>query len=443
MPNYNRNCIAFLMVLLLCFTMALPAFADSSSEYELTNMYDGSTVNAGKDKGYSGSDKITSKDIHYNWSLGSFFMTGYTEVMKEGSIPVFLVNPDDEIILSYKLKQNIDRLNNDEDLSIWEDENGYDTAFQIEKTNFGRGALFVKFTNYKNQSRVIPHLNYLEAVKNKSSKANVSNLEEGDYEIALDYEISKKAFPVRKYYNYRTTCKFKIRNSSCMIYLKDVDSNNMFSNYSVAENGFSLKYTSFYQRIVVKREALTNNGNGYALTPMQCRAASDGAKYTDPGIYTVTVKNVYTNEELEMVVAVGQDPLTNAYVTSNCVYAPDELAAMLDNGSARVTEDWLVEVVVTPEPEQPSQNPIETTGDIQTTEPAPTAGLSNSMMILIAAGAVALVAMIGVVVSISKKNKKADHLKQTSTVPQTHENMATIEELEDSENAQDSQENEP
>lgn len=63
--------------------------------------------------------------------------------------------------------------------------NGYDEAFQVEKTNFGRGALLVKFTDSTNKTRVTPHLDYLTSVKGRTANATISNLEEGDYEVAL------------------------------------------------------------------------------------------------------------------------------------------------------------------------------------------------------------------------------------------------------------------
>lgn len=42
--------------------------------------YLGEVVNAGKDNGYSEVHKIDSKDPHFGWTLGSFFVSGYTSV---------------------------------------------------------------------------------------------------------------------------------------------------------------------------------------------------------------------------------------------------------------------------------------------------------------------------------------------------------------------------
>ena len=84
------------------------------------------------------------------------------------------MNPGDTISLTYKLDQNIDALNGKDSLFISEDTNGYDEAFQVEKTNFGRGALLVKFTDSTNKTRVTPHLDYLTSVKGRTATYDIA-----------------------------------------------------------------------------------------------------------------------------------------------------------------------------------------------------------------------------------------------------------------------------
>ncbi len=50
----------------------------------------GSVVNAGHDTGFSENNKITEKDPHFGWDIGSFYVDGYTRVTedKDGN-PVF------------------------------------------------------------------------------------------------------------------------------------------------------------------------------------------------------------------------------------------------------------------------------------------------------------------------------------------------------------------
>lgn len=401
--------VGFAIILsIMALTFPLTATAENSAIHYLTSMYDGSTVNTGKDNGFKGTTQIKNGDVHYAWSLGQFVLTGYTEVVKEESVPVFLVNPGDTISLTYKLDQNIDALNGKDSLFISEDTNGYDEAFQVEKTNFGRGALLVKFTDSTNKTRVTPHLDYLTSVKGRTANATISNLEEGDYEVALDYEIAENMWPGHKYYNYRTVFKFKVRNSSSMVFLRDLKTKDQIANFSVAENGFSVEKSSHYQKVSVGRQNLTDNGNGYSLTQITKRECYDGAEFTDPGIYTVSVKNNYTGESVDMTIAVGDDRITNAYVTSNCVYKPEEISEMVANGAARITDDWRIEVVNKPqsteEPDTPVVAPVE--------PPKTTYTINVSAETIIAVACVVFVIVVGAIIAVVRNRKKTKQFSE-------------------------------
>ncbi len=401
----KRYLVAGLAIILSIMRLMIPtaAIAENPAEHYLTNMYDGSLVNTGKDNGYTGASPINANDVHYSWTLGQFVLSGYTEITKEDSIPVVLVNPGDTISLSYKLWQNIDALNGQGGLSISEDTDGYDEAFQIEKTNFGRGALFVKCTDHSNNSRVTPYLDYLTSVQEKKANATISDLEEGDYEVALDYEIAEAKWPGHKYHNYRTTFQFKIRNSSCMVFVRDLETKDEYANFSVAENGFFLDKASYYQSVVVERQYLTDNGYGYSLTPRINRAAYDGAEYTEPGIYTVTAKNKYTDETVEMTIAVGSEQITNAYVTANCAYKPEEISEMVANGVARITDDWRIEMIEKPEPTpEPAQPAIAPATQIETDGKT----IDSMTETIITAVSIAFVMVIGIAAAIMRKWKK-------------------------------------
>ena len=86
--------------------------------------------------GYSGSSEIDKKDIHYNWDIGQFFVSGFTDKVKEsdGNV-VFLKNVGDKVTLWFNLKQNINELNGDKDLKITDDTEGYDQYFETERTD--------------------------------------------------------------------------------------------------------------------------------------------------------------------------------------------------------------------------------------------------------------------------------------------------------------------
>lgn len=335
----------WIMVLLAIVMFAAVALADNVDKYYLTG--DDSVQKTDMDSGFQNGRAITDvNDVHYGWSLGKFYMKGYTEVIKEDGIPLFLVNAGDSITLSFELNQNINKLNNRDNWVITEDINGYDAEFGTGKTNLHHGALFIRYTDYQNNSVVTSYEDYLASAAGGTANTTISSLQEGKYEVALDYEVGTPSFPGRRCDNYRIRFTFQVRNSNCMIFLRDISSKSEMTNYAIAPEGFYLDYAnSHYLSVIVKRDVLTKNDYGYSLNPRQCKAAKDGNEYTEPGIYTVTVKNNYTDESVEMTVGVGDDPITNAFVQSSCVYDPSQISEMVDSGKAVITEDWQVLVI--------------------------------------------------------------------------------------------------
>ena len=59
----------------------------------------GEVVNAGKDTGFANKDALTSKDPHYGWTIGTFFVNGYTRETKDNTsgTPIFLKNVGDRV----------------------------------------------------------------------------------------------------------------------------------------------------------------------------------------------------------------------------------------------------------------------------------------------------------------------------------------------------------
>ena len=101
--------------------------------------------------GYYGKEDITKDDIHYGWDLGNFFVSGYTDkrVSDDGSV-VFLKNVGDKVTLWFNLAQDINSLNGNGDLTITSDNEGYDQYFETPRTDFGKGALIIRYTDYNN-----------------------------------------------------------------------------------------------------------------------------------------------------------------------------------------------------------------------------------------------------------------------------------------------------
>ena len=78
-----RGLLSVALVGVLTTIMPFNANANSSNVYYL-----GEAVNAGKDTGFSENNEITKKDPHYNWTLGSFSVNGYTRVITDDGNPI-------------------------------------------------------------------------------------------------------------------------------------------------------------------------------------------------------------------------------------------------------------------------------------------------------------------------------------------------------------------
>lgn len=298
----------------------------------------GEKVRVKKFDSFSGEEPIDSKDIHYGWDLGSFLISGYTQkIDDESGNPVFLKNVGDTVTLGFRLKQNINALNNDEKLTITSIKKANDQDFETETTKFGRGALIVRYTDYTNE-KTKPQLytDYLSATAKKEADTFIRLCEEGNYEVALDYEVTKDDL-IDKVGRYRIYCKFSVRNSNCMVYPMDAKTGNELTNGSIAENGFRLDLAnSRYLNITVKRATLNSTGDDFVEDTRFNKAAKDGETYTDEGIYIITVRNNYTRVETTKTIAVGSDPVLKAYVATGKPIS--EIRDMVKNGAV-IQED--------------------------------------------------------------------------------------------------------
>lgn len=278
----------------------------------------GDAVNTGIDTGYSKSDIIGGNDNHFGWRLGRFFISDYTRVIDNTSDnPVFIKTLGNSITLWFDLEQDINALNDNTNLIIGEDQNGYDQAFGVKKTNFGRGTLIIQHIDYTN-SKGDPQLytDYLLAKGTTGANTRVELKEEGDYLVALDYELQDNDVThiFNRYGNYSIRFKFSVRNGNCMVYPFDVVTKGELQNTSITENGFYLDLArSRYLDIDVKRTVLVDNGSGVVEDERFNRPAKDGDKYTQEGIYTISVKNRYTDESTTKTLFVGTQELLDQY----------------------------------------------------------------------------------------------------------------------------------
>lgn len=331
-----KGLLSIVLVGVLTTIMPFNANANSSNIYYL-----GEAVNAGKDTGFSENNEITKKDPHYNWVIGSFSVNGYTRVIIEDGNPIFLKTVGDEVVLDFQLEQDIDALNNDESLMIANDKKAYDNLLYKDETAFGRGALIIRKTDaYQNKKGTSQlYTNYLSGVK-VGSNTQVEICEEGDYEVALDYSIRDKKITVpfidktiRSTYNdYKIYFTFSVRNGNCMVFPFDVATGEELTNKAITENGFYLDLAkSRYLEINVKKEVLREGATGLTEDVRFNKPASDGEKYTDEGIYTITVSNPYTEEETVKKIYVGTNSVLKAYMTTG--YAISDIQSLLKDGA--------------------------------------------------------------------------------------------------------------
>ena len=290
------------------------AVKDGAHPNTLKVVGDGRDVtNTGKDNGYSGQNVLKEgKDPHYGWSLGSFTLRGYTNTADYQGEEYYLKNLNDVITLTFRLNQDIDCLNGNNSLSIAEDTNGSDQYFQVPKTNFKHGTLIIRFTDFQgNKSEPIIYTDFLAANARTGADTRVQLFEEGDYEVALDYEI-KDSTGIDSYTDYRLFFKFKIRNGNNMVYASD--GSVQLADKAWTASGFTIDTAnSHYLTVTVDKYAVVDSVGGKKLDQSWSRTASDGNSYEDEGVYIVTVSNRYQpNGDVSKTFYVGNDPYIRA-----------------------------------------------------------------------------------------------------------------------------------
>ena len=314
------SCAFFAAMLALTLVPAI-GFASNGNE---TVFYLGSPANAGLDTGYNESNEITRQDPHFGWTLGQFAISGYTgKAETTDGTPIFLKTEGDKVSLSFELAQDINALNGKESLTVSGDSDGYDQYFQIDRTDFGQGALIVRHTNYQNAAGEPQiYTNYLNGIE-AGANTEVILLEEGDYEVRLDYELKndvRQVGPVSvfpEYSNYVIDIKFEVRNGNSMVFPFDLATGSELTNEAYAPNRFYLDLArSRYLDINVKKEVMAAGANGLVEDTRFNGPARDGDQYAEEGIYTITAKNPSTGQETIKTIYVGSNPILKAYAVT-------------------------------------------------------------------------------------------------------------------------------
>lgn len=304
------------------------AYDPSVNQTEVLNIKDayefgdvGDVYRVDNQDGFKNPEIIKSDDPHNDWSVGKFYVSGYTDVRMDGDVPVFLKVPGDKAALWFNLEQELDKCDGRTDVKVNYISSGSDIYFGTPTiNNFGRGALIVRKTDKQNQKERQIYTNYLEASATVGANTRVDLFEEGDYEVALDYQLHyDKPFvfgtKTTKTLTYRVFFKFKVRNGDVSFFLRDVDTNQFITNANVAEHGFYIDVAnSQYLNISIKREVLSESMDGLVEDTKFTAVAKEGRNYTDEGVYTVTVKNLATGDSVEKKVYVGNHDIMRAHM---------------------------------------------------------------------------------------------------------------------------------
>lgn len=393
------------LMVVLCLTVVFAKENNNQQRYYLSS----NPMSVKKDHGFTDGTTIKNDDPHFGWTLGKFYITGFSDTSKEDDNVIFFKTVGDELTLSFALDQNIDKLNQDESLSIGDDEKGYDEHFGIEESNFGRGTLIVRYTDYENLTHdAVVYNDYLSGVAKGKANTKIKLAEEGDYEIALDYEIKndkrvvfgKSIAPSRT--DYQITCKFSVRNGNTMIYPFDVKTKAELNNGSITENGFYLDTAkSRYLALNIKKEILKEGATGLTEDTRFNKTAKDGEQFTDEGIYTITATNRYTNEQTTKTIYVGTNDILKAYVTSNL--SIEEIEAQLANGATVDENGTIVSAIETQDETSINETNVQTPS-------------SEISIILIAAIILALllIAIVGIAFGLRKRRAKKKTAKKVA-----------------------------
>ncbi len=317
--------------------------ANATSPDQIPRLEIGDKIKTVKDNGYAGNEAIDAKDPHLGWSIGTFVVNGYTRETKDNisGNSVFLKNVGDKVTLWFNLKQDIDKINGNANLTVDVDKDGYDQYFEVQKTNFKRGTLIIRFTDHEGKKTdPIIYTNYLAACASTGAYTKVELFEEGDYEVALNYSIKDSSGWISSSNDYRIFFKFSIRNGNCMVFPFDTDKGAELADNAITSNGFRLDMArSRYLSIDVQRSILKKNGDIYSEDVRFNRPAKDGEVYNEEGIYRFTVRNNYTNESVVKTIYVGDSPIY--YALSRNKFSLAEINDKLKEG-AEISTDGVI-----------------------------------------------------------------------------------------------------
>ena len=280
------------------------------------HVFDIDPVNAGNKTGYGQSDRIDNKDPHSGWKLGRFILRGFSsEEIVNGKSVFTRSMENDTLTLIFELQQDIYELNGDSKLYIDYDEKAEDTVFNYNEKDaqFGEGTLLIRRTDPNGKRDPIhPYKDYLAALYYGLLESDVEINQEGGYEIALDYLVTRDALK-NTTNGYRMSFEFEVKNGDSVVFLNDSVTGAELQDYSVTDNGFILSTIgSSTVSMQVTRYGISVNGN--ALDIRASEPASSGARFDQAGYYIIEMTNQVTGKTVEKHLFVHKDNKLEDYI---------------------------------------------------------------------------------------------------------------------------------
>lgn len=272
--------------------------------------------------------------------------------------------------------------------------------------------MIIRYTDHNNEkAEPTIYTNYLEANTSVGANTKVQLFEEGDYEVALDYQITDDQL-IDKVSHYRIFFKFSIRNGNCMVYPFDVTTGSELTNSSMTENGFRLDLAkSRYLNVNLKREMLTESADGLVEDTRFNGPARDGAEYTDEGIYTITATNEYTGQFTVKKIYVGTNNVLRAYMTTGLSIS--EINDLVDQG-AIIADDGAIQLAttiqITPESSETEETKEAITSMTNPNEDGNTPSeeeTASGFLISLAVGVIVICIIVGIIIFKKKINNKS------------------------------------
>ena len=421
---FKKNLCLLLTVLVVVASLLVPMQVFSASKdqrFEMGEMQktDGNYISKGS--------ALSQSDAHHGWELGHFVIEDFTRKTEKDGKAVFLKNVGDKIVLSFNLIQDIDALNGDSSKCIAYEKKGFDKNYDFEQNEFGRGIVIVRHTDYQGKTVQNEYTDYLSGLK-VGADTQIKLLEEGDYEIVLDYCIddgiapfgfdhigNHKIAPV--YSHYRIYCSFSIRNGNCMVYPFDIKTKSELTNQAFTKNGFYLDLAkSRYLNIDIEKQVLNEGKDGLVEDTRFNRPSYDGAEFTDEGIYTIKVTNPSTGQETTKTIYVGENKVLTAYATyASTGLTIKKINEMLANGSTIDENGIISDTVLTPSTTEPDSS-MNVENDAETYANTDDSVLSSDYD-LRTVGIAAIVIILAVLLLIITKAKKKKAKKQANEKP--------------------------